>query len=67
MSEFITVIKRPYKVYTGELKYSDSRGNPSGIVYTFSRAFRSKKDAMAYAERESEDYEFVKVVEKEFK
>lgn len=68
MSEYPKVIERPYKVYGGEQEWVTGHDwNPerAGICWSFSRSFRLESDAEAYAERISEDYEFVKIEKKE--
>lgn len=65
-----TIIERPYKVYAGEQEYVESepwKEEPyrAGISWTYRRSFRDWKDAEAYAELISKDYEFVKIEEKE--
>lgn len=68
MSEYPKVIERPYKVYGGEQEWvTGIDWNPErvGISWSFSRSFRSEKDAEYYAERISEDYEFVKIEKKD--
>lgn len=62
------VIERPYKVYVGTSEYVDRWDTGLervGIHYSYSRSFRLESDAEAYAERMSEDYEFVKIEKKE--
>ena len=63
------IIERPYKVYAGEQEYLDGNWGEDpqrvGISWTYSRSYRTEEDATAYAERISEDYEFVKIEEKE--
>lgn len=64
-----TIIERPYKVYVGEQEYVDDNWGEDpqrvGISWTYRRSFRTEQDAAAYAERISENYEFVKIEEKE--
>lgn len=64
-----TIIERPYKVYAGEQEYVDGNWGEDpqrvGISWTYKHSFREWRDAEAYAERISEDYEFVKIEEKE--
>lgn len=64
MSEYPKVIERPYKVYTGI--WITNKYFPEGKVkWSYNRSFWLESDAEAYAERESEDYEFVKIEYKE--
>lgn len=68
MSEYPKVIERPYKVYRGERddEYDYAGGLASHHVeWTYGKSFRLESDAAAYAERISEDYEFVKIEKKE--
>lgn len=64
-----TIIERPYKVYAGEQEYVDGNWGEdpqrTGVSWTYKHSFRNWVDAEAYAERISEDYEFVKIEEKE--
>lgn len=56
----MTIIERPYKVYSGhESRYDGD------ITWIHQKSFNLRSDAEAYAERISEDYEFVKIEEKE--
>lgn len=64
MSEYPKIIERPYKVFTGEAEYVEDYGGgrvQTGVSWHYRRSFRLESDAEAYAERESEDYEFVKI------
>lgn len=68
MSEYPKIIERPFKVFVGEVEYVDcfSKGRVrADITWSYRRSFRMETDAEAYAERESEDYEFVKIEKKE--
>lgn len=68
MSGYPKVIERPYKVFVGEAEYVDSWDEGlvrTGVSYSYKRSFRLESDAEAYAERMSEDYEFVKIEMKE--
>lgn len=68
MSEYPKVIERPYKVYYGEQEYALNYGysqEATLVEWTYARSFRLESDAEAYAERISEDYEFVKIEKKE--
>lgn len=63
-----TIIERPYKVFTGNAKQWINSQNAAIMHeahFEFSRGFHTRSDAEAYAERISEDYEFVKIEEKE--
>lgn len=63
-----TYFERPYVVEVGhaEATFSLTSTQPSVIVaWTFHRAFHTHEDAAAYAERTSEDYEFVRIRKKE--
>lgn len=70
MSEYPKIIERPYKVYTGEQEY-DSGGYQSPgpmrteVSWTYRHSFESESDAVGYANRAAEDFEFVKIEEKE--
>lgn len=68
MSEYPKVIERPYKVYTGyqnEVMYVTGPTEKTYVDWRYDRSFRLESDAEAYAERISEDYEFVKIEKKE--
>lgn len=67
MSEYPKIIERPFKVYVGEAEYVEDYSNliQTGVSWSYRRSFRLETDAEAYAERESEDYEFVKIEKKE--
>lgn len=69
MSEYPKVIERPYKVLVGEPEYISGGWNEPdevvGVNYEYKKSFRLESDAEAYAERMSEDYEFVKIEKKE--
>ena len=63
------IIERPYKIYTGVQAYIATsfldpveRGN---VEWTYDKSFKSEADAEAYADRISEEYEFVKIEKKE--
>jgi hypothetical protein len=63
------IIERPYKVYYGEqeYKFSYDAGTlvKTEIDWTYDKSFHLESDANAYAERISEEYEFVKIEKKE--
>lgn len=64
MSDYPKIIVRPYKVFTGEAEYVEDYGGgrvKTGVYWSYRKSFRLESDAEAYAERESEDYEFVKI------
>ena len=65
MSEYPKIIERPYKVYAVTTKKYRRLDRPWEIFpeehFEFLKAFRLESDAEAYAERESEDYEVVKI------
>ena len=60
MSDYPKVFERPYKVMSGFESEWDG-----DIRWTFLKAFHLESDAEAYAERMSEDFEFVKIEKKE--
>lgn len=67
MSDYPKVIERPYKVYMGEAEYVWMCGGKmdfTEVNYAYKKSFRLESDAEAYAERISEDYEFVKIEKK---
>jgi len=72
MSEYPKIIERPYKVFVGEAEEIEYLGEYGGaestwervisdISWRYVRSFRRSSDAEAYAERKSEEYEFVKI------
>lgn len=68
MSEYPKIIERPYKMYTGEQEYIDNGGREAiraEISWTYRHSFELESDAVAYANRAAEDFEFVKIEEKE--
>ncbi len=69
MTDYPKVIERPYKVLVGEAEYIAGGWGEAdevvGVNYEYKKSFRLESDAGAYAERMSEDYEFVKIEKKE--
>lgn len=67
--EYPKIIERPYKVFTGVPAYEYRLEVKSlvwtGVEWTYDKSFRKERDAAVYAERISEDYEFVKIEKKE--
>lgn len=65
----MTIIERPYKVYTGEQEYVSGNGfegpQRAGISWTYKKSFEREYEAESYARFISEWYEFVKIEEKE--
>lgn len=61
--EAIAYYRRRYVVDVGRTA-ADHNGTPLRIEWAFDRAFHSIEDARAYAERSSEDYEHVRVMDR---
>lgn len=59
------IIERPYKVYTGVQNYvATSFLDPvewGTVEWTYDKSFWFEEDAESYADRVSEEYEFVKI------
>lgn len=63
------ILERQYKIYTGVQNYiAVSFEDPyqrGDIEWTYDKSFKTEVDAEAYADRVSEEYEFVKIEKKE--